>query len=116
MTGLVGKSFFKDLGLFITVFIIFNLLETKDVWAASQIIAEVKEKAANVIEHYKPIVYILGGFGLVCVAWGAIFGKRLGLCGMGCNFRQNELEMVCQFGNRFVLGCLDGKINRLFHS
>lgn len=75
MTGLVGKSFFKDLGLFITVFIIFNLLETKDVWAASQIIAEVKEKAANVIEHYKPIVYILGGFGLVCVAWGAIFGK-----------------------------------------
>lgn len=75
MTGLVGKSFFKDLILFVAVFIVFNLLETKDVWAASQIIAEVKEKAANVIEHYKPIVYILGGFGLVCVAWGAIFGK-----------------------------------------
>ncbi len=70
-----NKLFLKNLIIFIIVFMVVNLLETKDVWAASQIIAEVRDKAAHVIEHYKPIVYILGGFGLVCVAWGAIFGK-----------------------------------------
>lgn len=41
----------------------------------SDVIDKVRQSAANVIEYYKPIVYILGGFGLVCVAWGAIFGK-----------------------------------------
>ncbi len=44
-------------------------------FADDSVIDKVREKAVDVIEHYKPIVYILGGFGLVCVAWAAIFGK-----------------------------------------
>ena len=41
----------------------------------SAIIGQVIERALIFIEHYKPVAYTMGGFGLICVAWGAIFGK-----------------------------------------
>lgn len=81
MSIVFEKSFLKRMALFTIAFVVMYLFGVVDAIAAtpspvsSDVIAKVRERAIIVIEHYKPIVYILGGFGLLCVAWGAVFGK-----------------------------------------
>lgn len=81
----------KELLLSLAVIAIFVVLGMSDAWAdnddkkvalenakeisASTVIGEVRQSAINVIEHIKAIAYIMGGFGLIGLAWGAIFGK-----------------------------------------
>lgn len=41
----------------------------------SSIMGTASDKARNVFKSVKTIIFIVGGFGLVGVAWGAIWGK-----------------------------------------
>lgn len=43
--------------------------------SAQSVMATSKEKALNVFTEVKKIIFVVGGFGLVGVAFGAIFGK-----------------------------------------
>lgn len=75
----------KELLLSLAVIAIFVVLGMSDAWAdsgaenekgeTSTVIGKVRERAIVVIEHIKAIAYIMGGFGLIGLAWGAIFGK-----------------------------------------
>lgn len=75
----------KELLLSLVVIAIFVVLDMSDAWAdsgaenekgeTSTVIGKVRERAIIVIEHIKAIAYIMGGFGLIGLAWGAIFGK-----------------------------------------
>ena len=46
-----------------------------DAAAGSSIVGQATDKARNVFRNVKTIIFIVGGFGLVGIAWGAIFGK-----------------------------------------
>lgn len=46
-----------------------------DASAQSSVMVTSKEKALNVFTAVKTIIFVVGGFGLVGVAFGAIFGK-----------------------------------------
>lgn len=46
-----------------------------DAFAQSTVMSTAKDKAAATFTAVKTIVFIVGGFGLVGVAFGAIFGK-----------------------------------------
>lgn len=46
-----------------------------DASAQSSVMTTSKEKALNVFTAVKTIIFVVGGFGLVGVAFGAIFGK-----------------------------------------
>ena len=63
----------KDVAVMSLVTALIWVVGTEDAWAT--VISSVRARAVEVIEHYKPVVYIMGGFGLIGVAWGAIFGK-----------------------------------------
>lgn len=82
----------KYLLLSLGLFIVWQLLDASDVWAdgsstnsasgttttsgvTGSVLVSVRNRAVFIIEHVKVIAYVLGGFGLVGVAWGAIFGK-----------------------------------------
>ena len=41
----------------------------------TSIMGNAKEKAKNVFDSVKGIIFVVGGFGLVGVAWAAIWGK-----------------------------------------
>ena len=43
--------------------------------AGSSIMGHATDKARNVFASVKTIIFVIGGFGLVGVAWGAIWGK-----------------------------------------
>ena len=43
--------------------------------AATTVMDNAKTKASSVFNAVKTIVFVIGGFGLVGVAWGAIWGK-----------------------------------------
>jgi hypothetical protein len=43
--------------------------------SGSTIMGDAKKKVGNVFGSIKAIIFILGGFGLVGVAWGCIWGK-----------------------------------------
>ncbi len=43
--------------------------------AGSSIMEHASEKARNVFSSVKTIIFIVGGFGLIGVAWAAIWGK-----------------------------------------
>lgn len=76
----------QDAFLFSLVLVVAYLFGVDDVLAqeasgggsssgSSSVIAQIGQRAAVAIEYIKPIAYILGGFGLIGLAWGAIFGK-----------------------------------------
>lgn len=46
-----------------------------DASAGGTIMNEATTKATNVFKSVKTIIFVVGGFGLVGVAWGAIWGK-----------------------------------------
>ena len=46
-----------------------------DAMAQNSVMTTSKEKALNVFTAVKTIIFVVGGFGLVGVAFGAIFGK-----------------------------------------
>ena len=48
---------------------------TGDAAAQSSVMQTSQEKALNVFTAVKTIIFVVGGFGLVGVAFGAIFGK-----------------------------------------
>ena len=43
--------------------------------AGGSIVTTATDKARNVFKSVKTIIFVVGGFGLVGVAWGAIWGK-----------------------------------------
>ena len=86
------KEFWQNTFLFSLVLLLAYLFDTSDALAqaaasgttsgtasgtsgSSGVIAQIGQRAAVAIEYIKPIAYILGGFGLIGLAWGAIFGK-----------------------------------------
>lgn len=52
---------------------VFSLMLVGD--ASADIMGNAKEKAVSVFKATKTIVFIVGGFGLIGLAFGAIFGK-----------------------------------------
>lgn len=55
---------------------VFSLLTfASDASAQSSVMQTSQEKALNVFTAVKTIIFVVGGFGLVGVAFGAIFGK-----------------------------------------
>lgn len=46
-----------------------------DAAAGGSVVGTATDKARNVFKSVKTIIFIVGGFGLVGIAWGAIFGK-----------------------------------------
>ena len=55
---------------------VFSLLTfAGDASAQSSVMQTSQEKALNVFTAVKTIIFVVGGFGLVGVAFGAIFGK-----------------------------------------
>ena len=46
-----------------------------DAAAGGSIMGSATDKAKNVFKSVKTIIFVIGGFGLVGIAWGAIFGK-----------------------------------------
>ena len=46
-----------------------------DAAAQSSVMETAEEKALSVFESVKAIIFVVGGFGLVGIAFGAIFGK-----------------------------------------
>ena len=55
---------------------VFSLLTfAGDASAESSVMQTSQEKALNVFTAVKTIIFVVGGFGLVGVAFGAIFGK-----------------------------------------
>ncbi len=72
MLGKLDKQKLYNLIIFGMV-LAMSLCFADQAWAS--IIDDVRKRAVAVIEAGKPVVYTLGGFGLICVAWGAIFGK-----------------------------------------
>ena len=46
-----------------------------DAAAGGSVVGTATDKARNVFASVKTIIFIVGGFGLVGIAWGAIFGK-----------------------------------------
>lgn len=55
---------------------VFSLLTiVGDASAQSTVMSDAQTKAKNVFDSIKTIIFIVGGFGLVGIAFGAIFGK-----------------------------------------
>ena len=81
LVDLVKKN--KNLFIGLAVLTVLIYFDAQDVWAAgsstssgnTSVIYKVRTRAVVVIEHVKAIAYIMGGFGLIGLAWGAIFGK-----------------------------------------
>ena len=56
--------------------LVFALILTADSFAASKdLMGVATSKAINVFNHVKMIIFVVGGFGLVGIAFQAIFGK-----------------------------------------
>ena len=79
-TSLIDKKITKIMTFIMFFCMVYFLLGATSSFAASSggsdsVIIKIKGVAVNVIEHVKIIAYVLGGFGLIGLAWGAIFGK-----------------------------------------
>ena len=79
-TSLIDKKITKIMTFIMFFCMVYFLLGATSSFAASSggsdsVITKIRDVAVNVIEHVKVIAYILGGFGLIGLAWGAIFGK-----------------------------------------
>lgn len=79
-TSLIDKKITKIMTFIMFFCVVYFLLGATSSFAASSggsdsVITKIKGVAVDVIEHVKIIAYILGGFGLIGLAWGAIFGK-----------------------------------------
>ncbi|MBE6448640.1 MAG: hypothetical protein E7018_05010 [Alphaproteobacteria bacterium] len=54
---------------------VFALMSFAGDAAAQSVMMTAEEKALSVFESVKAIIFVVGGFGLVGIAFGAIFGK-----------------------------------------
>jgi hypothetical protein len=57
----------------VALFVFFGSIDSA--MAGSTIMGDAKAKVGNVFDSVKAIIFVLGGFGLVGVAWGCIWGK-----------------------------------------
>ncbi len=55
--------------------VVFTLALSGDADAATSVMTTAKNKAVSVFKAVKTIVFVVGGFGLVALAFQAIFGK-----------------------------------------
>ncbi len=67
--------FNKNIWTFMALAMVAFIAMTGDAFAANGIMELVKDKLISLFLSVKSIVFILGGFGLVVVAFLAIFGK-----------------------------------------
>lgn len=54
---------------------VFTMALTGDASAQNSIAATAQQKALNVFQNVKTMIFIVGGFGLVGLAFAAVFGK-----------------------------------------
>ena len=59
----------------IALFCIFGFAGDAAAMGGKSIMGTATDKAKNVFRSVKTIIFVVGGFGLVGIAWGAIFGK-----------------------------------------
>lgn len=57
------------------VALVFTMAFAGDVFAQTSVMDTARKKALNVFTAVKTIVFVIGGFGLVALAFQAIFGK-----------------------------------------
>ena len=67
----------KKLFTLCSLALVFALILTADSFAGGQqgLMNVAAGKAVNIFNHVKMIIFVVGGFGLVGVAWGCIWGK-----------------------------------------
>lgn len=61
--------------IFCLVYFVLGITTSFAAGGGTSVIPLIRQRAAAIIEYIKPIAFILGGFGLIGLAWGAIFGK-----------------------------------------
>ena len=59
----------------VALFCVFGFAGDAAAGGGASIMGTAKTKAVHVFQSVKAIIFIVGGFGLVGVAWGAIWGK-----------------------------------------
>lgn len=59
----------------VALFCMFGFASEAAAGGGSSIVGTATDKAKNVFRSVKTIIFVVGGFGLVGVAWGAIWGK-----------------------------------------
>ena len=59
----------------VALFCMFGFTSEAMATGGSSIMGTATDKARNVFASVKTIIFVVGGFGLVGVAWGAIWGK-----------------------------------------
>lgn len=61
--------------IFCLVYFVLGITTSFAAGGGTSVIPLIRQRAAAIIEYIKPIALIFGGFGLIGLAWGAIFGK-----------------------------------------
>lgn len=59
----------------VALFCMFGFTSEAMATGGGSVVGTATDKARNVFASVKTIIFIVGGFGLVGIAWGAIFGK-----------------------------------------
>ena len=65
----------KNMFTLLALTVVFALAFVGDASAAASVMDTAKNKAVSVFKAVKTIVFVIGGFGLVALAFQAIFGK-----------------------------------------
>ena len=65
----------KNIWTLVAMIFVVTVVMISDACAAGDVMGLALDKTRNVFEKVKSIIFVLGGFGLVAVAFLAIFGK-----------------------------------------